>query len=278
MPYELRNVSDSVFSATRFTTGMLLVFVWSVFRMAEAGEVRIAAAASLHHALPKIVEAFERDSGHTSKLSFGASGNLSRQIAQGAPFEVFLSANEEYVEFLVRKGLTEDEGIVYALGRLVLFIPEGSRVKPSPDLNGLLAYHKDGRLKRIAIANPQHAPYGVAARAALQGAGVWDVLVPRLVMGENVAQATQFALAGAVDAAVISHSNVLLPNIKKHGNYSVIDASLYPPLRQRMVLLADSGNAAGEFYQFMQQSEARIILMRHGFGLLGDADAAARTE
>ena len=169
--------------------------------------------------------------------------------------------------------MTEDEGIVYALGRLVLFIPKGSRVRSSPDLSGLLACQRDGRLKRIAIANPQHAPYGVAAREALHGAGVWEALVPHLVMGENVAQATQFALSGAVDAAIISLASVLLPNIGKRGDYIVVADQLYRPLRQRMVLLENSGAEARAFYDFMQHSNAQAILRRNGFGLPGGRNA-----
>jgi molybdate transport system substrate-binding protein len=262
----------------RFTVVLLLVVLAASARLIEAGETRIAAASSLHHALPEIVDAFERATGHTSKLTFGASGNLARQIVQGAPFEVFLSANEEYVEFLKESGVTEGAGIVYALGRLVLFIPEGSRVTSTPDLNGLSASQRDGRLKRIAIANPQHAPYGVAARKALQGAGLWEELLPRLVMGENVSQATQFALTGAVDAAVISLSNVLLLNIENRGTHVVVDDRLYPPLRQRMALIKGSGIAAAEFYTFMRRSEVRAVLSRHGFGQPGDAITSGPTE
>ena len=246
--------------------------------MVKAGEIRVAAAASLHHALPEIVEAFERITGHNLKLTFGASGNLARQIAQGAPFDLFLSANEDYVDFLTESGVTEGERVVYAIGRLVLFIPKGSRVSSTSDLQGLMASQRDGRLKRIAIANPLHAPYGIAARAALQRAEAWDVLVPHLVMGENVGQATQFALSGAVDAAIISLSNVLLPQIEKRGTYVVVADHLYPPLRQRMVLIKNSTILAREFYAFMQQPQAQEILMRYGFGLLDSAGVSGTGE
>ena len=117
---------------------------------------------------------FTPQTGHELSISFGSSGNLSRQIEQGAPFEIFFSANEEYVFRLVQQGHTRDQGVLYALGRLVLFVPQGSAVTLEADLSGLERGLQDATLQRLAMANPEHAPYGMAAHTALQRAGLWE--------------------------------------------------------------------------------------------------------
>ena len=208
-----------------------------------ASEVRVAAAASLYYALPELANVFQTRTGHTIKLTFGSSGNLVRQILQGAPFDVFFSANVSYAQHLVDKHLTEGEGTVYALGRLVLYVPTGSTLLPSADLSSLSASDDVFQNKRIAIANPEHAPYGAAAREALQSAGVWATVEPRLVIGENAAQATQFGVSGSVDAR------------------------LYTPLNQVVVLLKGADSAAREFYESVATPEARSIIEHYGFGL-----------
>ena len=232
-----------------------------------AGEVRVAAAASLYYALPELANVFQTRTGHTIKLTFGSSGNLVRQILQGAPFDVFFSANVSYAQRLVDSRLTEGEGTVYALGRLVLYVPAGCPILPSADLSSLSISDNNLHIKRFAIANPEHAPYGAAAREALQTAGVWAALKPRLVIGENAAQATQFGVSGSVDAALIPLSTALLPDISKRGHYAVVNDRLYTPLNQVVVLLKGADTAAREFYESVATPEARLILEHHGFGL-----------
>jgi molybdate transport system substrate-binding protein len=134
----------------------------------------IAAAADLNYALKEVAERFTKDTDKKVKLTFGSSGNFTTQIRQGAPFGVFLSADEEYVKALAKEGKTEGDGTLYAIGRIGLFAPRGSPLKVDGDLNDLAAALKDGRLQKFAIANPEHAPYGRAARAALQHAGLWE--------------------------------------------------------------------------------------------------------
>ncbi len=232
-----------------------------------AGEVRVAAAASLYYALPELADLFQTRTGHTVKLTFGSSGNLVRQILQGAPFDVFFSANASYAQRLVSKRLTEGEGTAYALGRLVMYVPTGSRILPSTDLSSLSARNNTANIKRFAIANPEHAPYGAAARDALQTAGVWEAVKPRLVIGENAAQATQFGISGTVDAALIPLSIAQLPKISQRGHYAVIADALYTPLKQVVVLLKGADSAARELYAAVATPEAHAILARHGFGL-----------
>ena len=146
----------------------------------------VAAAADLRFALDEIAADFKRATGHDVRIVYGSSGNFRRQIAEGAPFELFLSADEAYVLALAREGFMVDDGVAYAIGRLALVVPAGSPLKLDGELADLAAAVADGRVRRFAIANPEHAPYGRAAREALQKAGAWDAIQGRLVLGENV--------------------------------------------------------------------------------------------
>jgi len=225
----------------------------------------IAAAADLNHALPEIAAMFTEHTGKMVIISFGSSGNLARQIAQGAPFGMFLSADESYVIKLSQQGLTQDDGWLYARGRIVLFAPEGSTLNLAggPDsLPRILANFDDGR---FAIANPEHAPYGRAAREALVHMRVWDTLKSRLVLGENASQATQFAISGSTAGGLIPYSQALAPPVSEHGTYVMVPESWHAPLRQRMVLLKKADVTLRQFYDFMQTPEARAILSRYGF-------------
>ena len=152
---------------------------------------------------------FARDGGQQVELVFGSSGTLTRQIRDSAPFEMFLSADEAFVEELAEAGLTRDRGTLYAVGRIVLFAPTGSPLNPGEGLDGLARLLASGRVTRFAIANPEHAPYGRAAEAALRKRGLWNDLQPRLVLGENVSQAAQFATTGNAVGGIIAYSLAL---------------------------------------------------------------------
>ncbi len=229
----------------------------------------IAAAADLKFALAEIAKDFEKDSGRKLRLAFGSSGNFTHQIEQGAPFELFLSADENFVFRLADKGLTHDRGALYAIGRIVLFAPHGSTLKVDANLADLKSALADGRLKRFAIANPEHAPYGRAARSALRHAGLWDAIQPRLALGENAAQATQFAAAGTSQGGIVPLSLSLAPEVARLGTFAPIPAAWHAdePLRQRMVLTKKAGETARAFYAYLQQPAARAIFVRHGFVL-----------
>jgi len=227
----------------------------------------VAVAANLNFAMPEIAAAFARATGREVKLAFGASGNFSRQIREGAPFELFLSADEANVKALVDAGRATDMGAIYAIGRLVLFVPKGSGVSVDPGLDGLADAIRRGAVKRIAIANPDLAPYGQAARETLQRKGLWDALPGRIVLGENVNQTAQFALAGGVDAAFLPLSIVVGPNFQGRGAHAVVPESLHAPIAQHMVLVQGAGETARMLYAFVQGPEARAILERYGFGL-----------
>ena len=232
-----------------------------------AGAPRIAAAADLHYALDEVVAAYRRESGITPSLTYGSSGNFFTQLQQGAPFDIFMSADEALVQSLAKQALTRDAGTLYAIGRIVLFVPLGSPITVDKNFLDVRRALDDGRLSKFAIANPAHAPYGRAAREALQAAGLWQAITPHLVLGENVAQAAQFARSGAAQAGIFALSLALAPPLQGAGTYVVIDASQHQTLRQRMVLMRGAGETAIQFYAYLTSPPARAILRRYGFTL-----------
>jgi molybdate transport system substrate-binding protein len=230
----------------------------------------VAAASDLQFALNEIAAAFTHETGRPLRLSFGSSGNLVRQIRDGAPFEMFLSADEAFVFDLARDGLTVDDGALYAVGRLALFVPHASSLKADGTLEDLRQALAEGRVDRLAIANPEHAPYGRRAEEALRHAGLWEAIRDRLVVGENVSQAAQFAATGGADGGIIAWSLALSPGVAGLGHSALIPEAWHAPLRQRMVLLAGHGETAALFFAFMQEVPARAIMRRYGFALPGE--------
>jgi molybdate transport system substrate-binding protein len=230
----------------------------------------IAAASDLQFVLPEVAAAYRRATGNDLKIAFGASGNFTQQIENGAPFELFLSADEAYIERLVTKGFARDAGTLYAVGRIVLFVPRGSPLALDATLGDLRAAVADGRLKRFAIANPEHAPYGRAAREALIAAGIWEAIQPRLVLGENASQAMQFAAGGGAQGGIVPHSLAKSGEVSSRGTYVLLSDRTHQPLRQRMALMKRAGPVAAQFYEWLQQREAREIFVRYGFALPGE--------
>ena len=230
----------------------------------------IAAASDLQFALEDIATRFRAETKLDVKLVFGSSGNFFSQVGQGAPFQLFMSADEDFIFKLADAGRTEDRGALYAVGRIVLFAPHGSSFKPDARMAGLKAALSDGRVKRFAIANPAHAPYGRAAEQALNKLGLWQSLQGKLVLGENVSQAAQFATAGSADGGIFAYSLALSPAVSSLGNYVLVPTELHDPLRQRMALIKGATNAARAFYNYLQQSAARGTFKRYGFVLPGE--------
>lgn len=229
----------------------------------------IAAASDLQFALKEVEAAFEADGHPSVDLVFGSSGTLTKQIQDGAPFEMFMSADESYVQELVKAGLTKDDGVLYAVGRVVVFAPTGSPLQPDPELKNLAALLTRGGVTRFAIANPEHAPYGRAAEAVLRKRGLWDRLQPMLILGENVTQAAQFATTGNAVGGIIAHSLALSPALKDRGTFALLPESDHAPLRQRMVRLKKAGAATDAFYAFVQSTKGRTIFTKYGFALPG---------
>lgn len=235
--------------------------------LGQAGAPIVAAASDLQFALPDVARAFTERTGEELRLVFGSTGNFARQIRAGAPFELFLAADESYVLALADQGLTLDRGSLYALGRIVLVAPPTSILKPDPALDNLERLLAQGRITRFAIANPDHAPYGARAREALIARGLWQAVQPALVLGENVSQAAQFALSGNAEGGIIALSLAMAPDMRERARQALIPAEWHSPLRQRMALLRGAGQVARDFHDFMHSPPARQILSRHGFSL-----------
>src|SRR3989338_4119385 len=194
----------------------------------------IAAASDLKFAATEIAAAFKTETGMEVTLVFGSTGNFATQIREGAPFQMFMAADETYVAELAAEGLTRDAGALYAEGRIVMIVPKGS---------GMLA---DGSLESL--------------RAALARG-------PKLVLGENVSQAAQFATSGDAQGGIIAYSLALAPEVSALGDYALIPAAWHSPLQQRMVLLKSAGPVAEAFYAYMNSDPARAIMERYGFAL-----------
>jgi molybdate transport system substrate-binding protein len=250
--------------------GLLLACGQAAIAPAADGPPVVAAAADLKFAVEEIAARFRADTGSELTLAFGSSGNFFNQIRQGAPFQMYLSADEDYVMRLAAEGLTEGEGELYAIGRIALMVPQGSPLKPDGRLDDLKAALADGRVTRFAIANPEHAPYGLRAMEALQHKGLWEAIEPRLVLGENVSQAAQFATSGSAEGGIIAYSLALSPQLQALGEHDLIPEAWHEPLRQRMALLKGAGPVAHHFFAYMRQPAARAIMRRYGFVLPGE--------
>lgn len=260
------------FLRTVTTCATMLVAIAAISRaFAETNTAPvIAAAADLQYALPEIAEAFKKESGEDVKLTFGSSGNFARQIRQDAPFQAYFSADEAYIEDLAKDGFTRDAGDLYAVGRIVLIVPKSSPLKPDGSLADLKAALADRRLVKFAIANPEHAPYSKRAEEALRRKGLWDGIKDKLLLGENVSQAAQFATSSNAQGGIIAYSLAPSPKVSALGSYDLIPDTWHEPLRQRMALLKGAGPVADRFYAFAKSQAARTIFRKYGFALPGE--------
>jgi len=245
----------------------LLVLLLLLTAFATAQEITVAAAADMSAALPELVSAYTKKTGQAVKLSFGASGNLTNQIRNGAPFDIFFSADEQYPQQLITEGLASQDTLYrYAVGRLVLWVPNDSPLDLSKlGIKALL----DPSVKKISIANPATAPYGRAAEATLRHFGIYDHVADRLVVGENISQAAQFVESGNAQAGLVALSHALAPAMKDKGRYWTVPLDAYPTLNQAAVVLTKSKqqDAAHKFLDFMRSAEAASLLTSYGFSL-----------
>lgn len=248
--------------------GVLLGLAVCAGAVAQGKPPIVAAASDLKFAVTEIAARFEADTGRKVTLNFGSSGNFARQIQQGAPFELFMSADEAFVFKLADAGLTRDRGELYAIGRIVLFVPKGSPLKLDAELKGVQAGWS--QVRKFAIANPEHAPYGRAAEEALRSLQLWELVKPKLVLGENISQAAQFVTTRSAEAGIIALSLALAPELAREGDHVLLPESLHNPLRQRMVLTRNAGETARQFHDYLRQPAARSILRKYGFVLPGE--------
>lgn len=230
-------------------------------------ELLVAAAADLDPTLHDLAQQYEKKSGIRIKLSFGASGALTQQIQNGAPFDLFFSADMDFPKRLIADGQADAASLYqYSIGKLVLWVPANSSL--DLERQGMAAL-LDGSVNKIAIANPEHAPYGRAAVAALKHAGLYDRLSERFVMGENVSQAAQFAESGNAQAGFVALAHALSPAVKSRGKFWVVPADYYPPLEQGTVILSRSQHKkeAADFLQYLKTKDASDVLRKYGFTL-----------
>jgi len=255
-----------VFSRHARLSCLFVLLLTPLFAIAaHAQTLRIAAASDLQFVLPELAAQYETQSGVKLAITYGSSGNFFAQIQNGAPFDLFFSADVSYPHKLVASHLADPDSLqVYAIGRLVLWLPPDSPLDPSAGLKILL----DPRVRKIAIANPEHAPYGRAAIAALKNAGLYDQLKDKLVFGENISQAAQFVQSGGAQAGLLAFSLAVSPALKS-GKRWEIPGDWYPPVEQAVVFLAASPNksAAEAFLAFLKTPAARKTFERYGFFL-----------
>ncbi|MCS6897396.1 MAG: molybdate ABC transporter substrate-binding protein [Nitrospira sp.] len=248
----------------------LTLFVGS--GQALATEILVAAAADLNFAIKDIIDEFEQKTGHRVKLSLGSSGNFYSQIANGAPFELFFSADIDFPRKLEEARLTVPNTIVpYAVGRLVLWVTKESPIDVEKQgINALL----DPSIKKIAIANPKHAPYGRAAVTALKHFGLYDRVEAKFVFGENIAQTAQFVQSGNVDIGIIALSLAVAPSLREAGRFWEIPLTAYPRLEQGAVILETARkngtfDAVKQFVDWVTAPPGQAILKRYGFSMPG---------
>ncbi len=242
----------------------LCLFVMTSMDLALAEEITIAAASDLNFAFKELVTVYEKTTSTHVKLTLGSSGNFFAQIKNGAPFDLYFSADIAYPRKLEDAGLTVPGSLYqYAVGRIVLWARHDSHIDVTKGFEAL----RDSTVNKIAIANPKHAPYGRAAVAAMEHFQVYDDVKHKLVLGENISQAAQFIESGACEIGVIALSLALVPPMKAKGRYWEVPADAHPPLEQGAVILKSSkhGESANQFLTFLKGVEGQSILKRYGF-------------
>lgn len=262
MPLRLRRILLWALACVAFTAS------WNA-RAQSPAVPTVAAASDLKFAVEEVAAQFEKATGQRLRLVFGSSGNFYSQILQGAPFHLFMSADEDFVFKLADAGKTEDRGRLYGHGRIGVMVPRGGPVRADGALKDLSAALADGRLKKFAIASPDHAPYGMRAKEALQHAGLWQRIEPLLVVGENISQAAQFATSGSTQGGIVAYSLALAPQVARLGEFALIPESWHKPLAQRMVVVRGAPPAARAFYEFLSTPEAQAIMVKYGFAMPG---------
>src|ERR1700685_4543832 len=246
---------------------LFLASTMAVSTAAGQEKVNVAAAADLSAAFKEIGANFEKQNGIEVKLSFGASGALTQQIENGAPFDLFFSADMGYPQKLISEGHASSSTLYrYAVGKLVLWAPVNSPLNFERDgINTIL----DPAVQKIAIANPEHAPYGRAAVAALKHSGLYEKVSPRLVVGENISPAAQFVESGNAQVGFVALAHAMAPEMMGKGKYWLVPVDAYPALDQGVIVLSNAthGKEAAEVVEVMKSKEVAAILQRYGFTL-----------
>ena len=250
----------------RITLLLLAIAVAPAARAAE--KITIAAASDLKSCLDEVIADFRKaHAGDEVEVVYGSSGKFKTQIEQGAPFDLFFSADIAFPRDLLKANLAAGEVHPYATGRLVLW----SKTIDAKNLKVTDLTRSD--IQKIAIANPQHAPYGKRAEEALRANGIWEQVESKLVYGENIAQTAQFAESGNAQVGIIALSLVLGPGMAGKGTYNLVPDSLHEPLEQGFVITkrAADNPLAKAFADYMGSQQTRAVMVRYGFALSGEA-------
>jgi len=243
---------------------IVLVAVGLISPLCRAQEITVAAAADLQFAMQDVAARFQKQTGKTVKVTYASSGNFFQQIQNGAPFDMFFSANLDYPKKLESAGLIEPGSFyTYANGKIVIWLKNESKLDLKSGLRVLL----DPSVKKIALANPQHAPYGQAAVAAMQKANIYDKVKDKLVLGENISQTASFVVSGAADVGIVALSLALSPNMKDKGRHVEVPGTEYPPIAQACVILKSSRNkeTAEQFLSYFKSGGVADVLRTYGF-------------
>ena len=249
-------------------TRCLIAFLGIMFvgQLCAAQAITVAAAADLQIAMQDVAAGFQKETGKEVKLIYGSSGNFFQQIQNGAPFDMFFSANLDYPKKLESSGLTASGSYYqYARGKIVVWVANDSKINIDSGLKSLL----DPAVKKIAVANPQHAPYGQAAVAAMESEGVYEKVKDKFVLGENISQTASFVVSGAADVGVVALSLALSPHMKNKGRYIEIPTTEYPPIEQACVILSSSKDkeTAKQFLSYIKTAAVADTLKRYGFDM-----------
>ena len=234
---------------------------------AQEREIRIAAAADLKFAMSELAQRFEKESGTKAIVTYGSSGNFFSQIQNGAPFDLFFSADIEYPKKLEAAGLAEKGTLYqYAVGRIVIWMPPDAKIDVARQGWNAL---RDASVLKIAIANPEHAPYGRAAVVACQKAGIYEQIKTKLVYGENISQAAQFVQSGNAQAGIVALSLAVSPGMKE-GRRWEIPAEMHPGIEQGAIVLKNAKNKEGvkAFLEYVKSKTGHAVLVKHGFQFL----------
>ena len=240
------------------------VAVICICEFCAAQSITVAAAADLQFAMQDVAARFQKETGKELKLIYGSSGNFFQQLQNGAPFDIFFSADLDYPKKLESAGLTEPGSYYeYAEGKIVIWVSKSSKFDLSSGLRALL----NPSIRKIAVANPQHAPYGQAAVAAMQKEGIYDKVRDKFVLGENISQTASFVMSGSADIGIVALSLALSPNMKDKGRYFEVPAGDYPPIKQACVILRSAKNkeTAKQLLSFIKTAEVADTLRMYGF-------------
>ena len=255
----------------RMVAGIVLV-LGTGGGICKAQEITVAAAADLQFVMQDIAARFQKETGKSVKLIYGSSGNFFQQVQNGAPFDMFFSANLDYPRKLEAAELTEPGTLYrYAMGKIVIWVPNDSKVDVSSGLQSLL----NPAIRKIAIANPQHAPYGQAAVAAMRKQNIYDKVADKFVLGENISQTASFVVSRSADAGIVALSLALSPNMKDKGRYTEIPGADYPSIQQACVILKSSQqkDTAKAFLSFIKTPAVAGLFRAYGFAVPSDSTA-----